>query len=235
MSKLLVTGSSSGIGAAVTRCLLAQGKTVIGVCRRHTYVDENYQGYSVDLTKTRELDLIFKAIAAEHSDLDGIICCAGYGQFVSLEQFSFAQMQSMMQVNFLSQALLIKCLLPQLKRRRETKIIAIGSECALSGYKKGTMYCASKYALRGFMASLRQECRQANVAVSMIHSGMVDTEFFDNLDFCPGDDRENKIDVQQIVAMVKLILSMDNRCVIEEINCQPMKNVIQSHLSRPEP
>ena len=108
-----------------------------------------------------------------------MISCCGYGHFAELEQFSFAAMQKMMNVNFLSQALLVKTFIADLKKRQNAKIIFIGSECSLSGQKKGSMYCASKFALRGFSQSLRQECRGSNVAVSLINPGMVDTAFFD--------------------------------------------------------
>lgn len=225
--KLLVTGSSGGIGAEITRSLLASHHQVIGVCRHHSHQSANYQGYEIDLAAVDTLEKKYKVVAAAHPDIDAIICCAGYGQFASLEEFSFAQMQSMMQVNFISQALLIKILLPCLKRRGQTKIIVMGSECALTGQKRGTLYCASKYALRGFVASLREECRQAGVAVSMINPGMVDTGFFDRLNFRPGAARENSIDTAQICAMVNMLLSLENNCVVEEINCQPLKKVIQ--------
>ncbi len=228
MKKILVTGSSSGIGAAITQALLTQGKTVVGLCRHHPYQAENYQGYSVDFNAVSTLQAFYQSLLVTHSDIDAIICCAGYGHFVSLEEFSFEAMQSMMNVNFLSQALLIKTFLPELKKRQGAKIIVIGSECALSGQKKGTLYCASKHALRGFVHSLREECRQREVAVSMVNPGMVATPFFDRLAFCPGKDKENAITAAQVASMVEMLLSLENNCVVEEINCQPMKKVIQS-------
>lgn len=232
MKKILITGASSGIGREITQTLLEKGETVIGVSRSHPHEHINYKPYCIDLAKVDALEPLYKNIAAQHSDIDAIICCAGYGHFVSLEEFSFDEMKNLFNVNFLSQALLIKTLLPQLKQREGAKIIAIGSECALSGQKKGTLYCASKYALRGFMASLREECRQRNVAVSLINPGMVDTPFFDKLDFCFGDQSANAIAVKQVSDMVMLLLSLENNCVVEEINCQPMKKVIKkkSHL-----
>lgn len=231
MKKILVTGASSGIGKQITQALLEKGETVIGICRTHPYQHINYQPHVIDLEKIHNLEPLYKNIASQYPDIDAIICCAGYGHFVSLEEFSFDEMKNLFNVNFLSQALLIKILLPHLKQREDAKIIAIGSECALSGQKKGTLYCASKYALRGFMASLREECRQRNVAVSLINPGMVDTPFFDKLDFCFGDQSANAIAVKQVSDMVMLLLSFENNCVVEEINCQPMKKVIKKKYS----
>lgn len=227
MKKILITGASSGIGREITQALLEKGETVIGICRSHPHKHVNYQPYRIDLAKFDDLDPLYKNIATQHPNIDAVICCAGYGHFVSLEEFSFNEMKALFNVNFLSQALLIKTLLPYLKQREGVKIIAIGSECALSGQKKGTLYCASKYALRGFVASLREECRQRSVAVSLINPGMVDTPFFEELDFCFGDEPANAIAAKQVCDMVMLLLSLENNCVVEEINCQPMKKVIK--------
>lgn len=229
MKKIIVTGSTSGIGKVVSKRLISLGYGVIGLARQHNKFqkNENYFPYAVDFSKIKELSMHFKKIITEHQTISGIICSAGYGVFKELEQLSIEQMQSIMNVNFLSQAILIKKFLPQLKQMPTSKIIMIGSECALEGQKKGTLYCASKFALRGFCQSLRRECASSNVSVTLINPGMVKTSFFDELDFEPGDDIHNAIDPNQIAETIILLLNMENNCVFEEINLQQMKKVIK--------
>lgn len=229
MNKILVTGCTSGIGAAITACLLKRNIKVVGIARNHQKMvlqNVNYFPYTVDCAKLSGLEEAFKVIRVEHDDIDALIGCCGYGHFAELEQFSFQQMQKILNVNFMSQALLIKTFLPHLKKRPGSKIIMLGSECALVGQKKGAMYSASKFALRGFMQSLRQECRHSNVAVTIINPGLVDTPFFEPLNFKPGLEEQNSIQPEQVAIMVDLVLQLKNNCVVEEINCQPMSKVI---------
>lgn len=229
MSKILITGSSSGIGQAIASCLLENGSAVVGLARNHDKFKPNsthYFPYTIDFADIARLRPQFLAIQKQHPDIAAVICCAGYGHFAEIEQFSVQHMLNLMNVNFLSQAILLKTLLPMLRKQQQAKIIFMGSECALQGQKKGAMYCAAKFALRGFSQSIRKELASANVAVTLINPGMVDTPFFAELNFKPGDDISNCITPQQITAAILMLLNTDNNCVIEEINLQPMKRVI---------
>lgn len=227
--KILISGSSSGIGRSITELLLAEQHIVIGLARNHQKFQpdkERYVSYTVDFSAMNDLESHLKKIQKEHSDVDAIICSAGYGEFVELEQFSLAKMQTMLNVNFLSQALLVKTFLPQFKRRQAGKIILLGSECALEGQKKGSIYCATKFALRGFAQSLRKECASSQVNVTLINPGMVDTPFFKNLNFRPAAGDEHAIQSKQIAELVLMLLRQKNNFVYEEVNLQPMKRVI---------
>jgi len=224
----IVTGSSRGIGAAIVEMLLEQGAKVLGLSRTNGEIDHNnYLHYKVDFNQTKELEGKLKAFIKTIDDIDGIICSAGVGRFGGIEQFSFAQMQSMMNVNFLSQACLVRLVLPKLKQRDRSDIVFIGSEAALEGSKNGTMYCASKFAVRGFTQALREECGKSGVRVSLINPGMVKTSFFDELNFEPGDNEDNYIEPQDIAECIKLILSARSGTSFDEINLSPLKKVIK--------
>ncbi len=230
MQTTLITGSSSGIGRAIAEHLLKKNHKIIGLARDHSKFNpssSDYFSYSIDFAKIQQLETKCREIHKEQPQINNIICCAGYGEFAELEQFSVAQMQNMLNVNFLSQAILIKTFLPSLKKISSAKIIMLGSECALDGQKKGSIYCASKFALRGFAQSLRKECSSSQVAVTLINPGMVDTPFFDDLTFRPGSDPSHSIQASQIAQTVMLLLDQRDNFVFEEINLQPMKKVIE--------
>ena len=123
--KIIIAGSSSGIGKAAAEKLLSERHSVIGLARQHDKfqpANANYFPISVDFSDTEHLEARFKTLLKTHEDSEAIICSVGYGKFVELEQFSFEQMQHIMQVNFLSQALLIKLFLPGLKKKKLGKI-----------------------------------------------------------------------------------------------------------------
>ncbi|VAW84446.1 hypothetical protein MNBD_GAMMA16-2039 [hydrothermal vent metagenome] len=227
--RYLVTGSRSGIGKCIAEMLLQEGAEVLGVSRE----DEQYEarnGYSIvksDFSAILGLESQFKQLFIEHDDFDGLICSAGFGHFGALEQFSVKKMQQIMNVNFMSQAVLARLILPKLKKKGSGDIVFIGSEAALQGSKNGAMYCASKFALRGFAQSLRAECAKGGVRISTINPGMVQTSFFESLDFQPGEESANYIEPNDVSDAVKLILAARPDTVFDEINLSPLKKVIR--------
>jgi len=118
--------------------------------------------------------------------------------------------------------------LPRLKKKGFGDIVFIGSEAALQGSKNGAIYCASKFALRGFAQSLRAECAKGGVRISTINPGMVQTSFFESLDFQPGEEPANYIEPSDVSDVVKLILTARPGTVFDEINLSPLKKVIRS-------
>jgi NADP-dependent 3-hydroxy acid dehydrogenase YdfG len=227
---LLVTGASSGIGRAIARQLLQQGHKVIGVSRniqQFTHTMENFSAVQLDLSRLSELPLQLTRLAKDHPDIDGVIFAAGFGQFGSLEEFSYAQIETLMTVNFTSQVFLTRALLPQLKRKPHSDLIYIGSEAALKGSRKGAIYCASKFALRGFSQALREECSKSGIRVCLINAGMVKTPFFDTLSFEPADDETNYLQPEDIAEAVDYVLTANPNIVIDEINLNPLNKVVK--------
>ncbi|MDH5231976.1 MAG: SDR family oxidoreductase [Gammaproteobacteria bacterium] len=230
MSKtILITGASSGMGKAIASQRLVQGDRVIGMARwqeNAPIAHDNFFVERVDFAKISNLPTVIEKLNQRYPDLSGLICCAGYGHFASLEEFSYTQIQKQFDVNFLAHVYLVRGLLSRLKKNAPSDIIFMGSEAALQGARKGTIYCASKFALRGFAQSLREESAKAKLRVTMINPGMVDTEFYKELNFAPGKAIENAIAIDDIVAAVDLVLASQVSTVFEEINLRPLNKVI---------
>jgi len=227
---LLVTGASSGIGRAIAKRLLDEGHTVIGTSRdgkKFKVKHENFSFLELDLAQPEQIPAKLKSLEKAFPSLDGVIFSAGYGKFGAIEQFSFAQIEQLMTVNFTSQALITKALIANLKRKNQSNLIYIGSEAALKGSRKGSVYCASKFALRGFTQALRDECGSSSVRVSLINPGMVKTSFFDTLSFQPGEAETHGLLAEDIAETVNFILNSNNNMVIDEINLNPANKVIQ--------
>ena len=227
---VLVTGASSGIGRAVAQNLLQQGHTVIGVsrdCRKFTRQMENFRSVELDLSRLSELPQKIRQLQQMFPEIDAVVFSAGIGQFGSVEEFSYPQIEALMTINFTSQVFLTKALLPALKRKANSDLIFIGSEAALKGSRKGAIYCASKFAIRGFTQALREECSNSNVRVCLINPGMVKTAFFEHLTFEPGDHESNFILPENVAAAVSYVLGTRAQIVIDEINLSPLNKVIK--------
>ena len=227
---VLVTGASSGIGRAIARNLLQQGHTVIGVsrdCRKFTRKMDNFSSVQLDLSQLHDLPQKIRQMQQTFPEIDAVVFSAGIGQFGSVEEFSYPQIEALMTINFTSQVFLTKAMLPALKRKVSSDLIFIGSEAALKGSRKGAVYCASKFALRGFTQALREECGSSKVRVCLINPGMVKTAFFDNLNFEPGDHESHSILAEDVAAAVSYVLSSRAQIVIDEINLSPLNKVVK--------
>lgn len=226
----LITGASSGIGRACTILLLERGYAVVGVARdfdKFPCDDPQFTALAVDLSDLDALPAQLDNLLAAHPVIDGAICCAGRGRFGSLEEFSYAQIRDLLELNLTSQVYLARALLPAMKQRGAGDIIFIGSEAALSGGKRGAVYSAAKFGLRGLAQSLRQECAASGVRASIINPGMVSTAFFDSLDFRPGDEPANYVLPEDVAQAALLVLEARAGTVFDEINLSPGKKVVR--------
>ena len=227
---VLVTGASSGIGRAIAQNLLLQGHTVIGVsrdCRKFTRQMDNFSSVQLDLSQLNDIPQKIRQLQQMFPEIDAVVFSAGMGQFGSVEEFSYPQIEALMTINFTSQVFLTKALLPALKRKANSDLIFIGSEAALKGSRKGAVYCASKFAMRGFTQALRDECGKSNVRVCLINPGMVKTAFFEYLNFEPGDHESNTILPEDVAAAVSYVLASRAQIVIDEINLSPLNKVVK--------
>jgi short-subunit dehydrogenase len=230
MRSVLVTGASSGIGRAVAKALLRQGYFVFGTSRDCSQFETSHSHFlpvEMDFSTLSLLAEQAKQLQIKHPSISVIVFCAGYGRFGSLEQFSYQQIDSLMTVNFTGQAVLARAFVPGFKRKDRADLIFIGSESALQGRRQGAVYCASKFAVRGFSQALREECAKSQVKVTLINPGMVKTEFFEPLAFEPGDDESNYILPEDLAAAVNYILMTRPGIVVDELVINPLNKVVK--------
>ncbi len=228
---ILVSGATSGIGRAIAQQLINEGHFVVGIGRDFSKCDfsaDRFAAVEMDLGDIKKLPEQLEPLAKQYNEIDALICCAGQGRFGSLEEFSYKQIYKLMDLNFTSHAFVCKAFMPLLKQKEHSNIIFMGSEAALEGTQKGSIYCATKFALRGFAQALRQECSNQGVHVTIINPGMVNTEFFDELSFTPGEAHCNYIEAADIADAVSMTLNSRPGTVIDEINLSPLKKVVKA-------
>ena len=225
----MVTGSSSGIGRAISHDLLTNGYKVIGLARDHKKFDpdnKHYFPYEIDLADFDRTVSLLKRILVNHEDIHILVSNAGFGKFQSLENFSIKQIQSFLDLNLLSHILVCQFLVKHFKKKMGGDIIIMGSEAGVLGKKKSTLYSAAKFGLRGFSQALRDEASSSNIRVCLINPGMVRSPFFDDLNFYPGKNFENAIEPSDVAAAVMDILETRRGTIIDEINLSPAKKTI---------
>lgn len=224
--RLVVTGASSGIGLALVRKLSDAGHRVMVIARRRCSVESNLvTSVSCDLSSVDAINTML--LSRKHENLDGIILCHGYGDFGALEQFSADRIEALVNTNLVSCLLLLRWALPKMKSAKNGNVVLLGSEAALRGARQGSVYCATKFALRGLAQSLREECSTSGVRVSIINPGMVDTPFFEDLAFTPGEDGDNALRAEDVASVMMNVLNAPVNQVMDEINLSPLKHVVR--------
>ncbi len=225
---VLVTGASSGIGLATAQKLLQEKHKVIGLSRKKpSIIDPLFSFIPLDLSKLKHIPEALEKLVIDFPEIDAIVANAAQGHFDNLEEISYSKIKEIIELNFLSQAFLAKAFLPSLKKKPRADLIFIGSEAALKGKKKGSIYCASKFALRGFAQALREECASSQVRVSLIKPGMARTPFYQQLSFAPSDEAHSALEADDIASCVQFLLGLHSRAVCDEILLSPLKKSLQ--------
>lgn len=229
----LVAGVTGGIGAAIVSSLVAEGCRVTGLGRSRptepgpVSADHGCDGFiELDFEDLAQLEQRLDTVVRKRPPPDALVLAAGFGRFGSIEQFSAAQIRQMIDVNLTSQLLLLRTIVPAMKRRGSGRIVVIGSESALQGRRYGSIYSATKFAMRGAVQALRQECAGRNVHLTIVNPGMVRTGFFDALDFEPASGSMHALDADDVAAAVVLALRARDGACVDEINLSPLQNVV---------
>ena len=181
MNKIIITGTSRGIGNAIAKNLLKQNLTIIGISRKHTIKHKNYFAVSFDLNDFKNIKNILDDIIFNHKKIDAIISNAGYGVFENLENLKEKEVIDFFNVNLLAHIIISKSLVSHFKKKKTGHFIFIGSEASLKGNQKSTLYSAAKHGLLGFVKSFREECNKSEIRVTIINPGMVNSSFFKKL------------------------------------------------------
>lgn len=228
MKTYLITGVSSGIGAAIAQQALAEGYTVWGLGRTPPTWSGSAQlkFVSVDLSDMSAIDACMQTIKRQGIAFDAVVSNAGAGLFGQLESLNPEAIRASIDLNLTAHILLARSVLPAMKRVGHGTLVFMGSESALKGAKNGAVYCAAKFGLRGLAQSLRADCARSGIRIAMVHPGMVDTNFFDGLWFRPGDGEGQALTPGAVAKVVLDICHAPSGMVIDEVTLSPQTHVV---------
>lgn len=185
---ILITGASSGIGAAVARRFAQAGYRLILAARRVDRLNAlaqeiRTQGGQVwpiaaDLSRLEEIQHLAHSALDAAGQIDILFNNAGFGRLDWLEELNpLEDVQAQIQVNLLGLIWMTQALLPQMIERRSGHIINMASLAGWVAPPTYSVYSATKFGVRGFTEALRREVSVYGVHVSGIYPGAVDTEF----------------------------------------------------------
>ena len=227
MKKIIITGTSKGIGRSTALYLLKKKFKIIGISRSHTIKHRNYFPLTHDLNRLSEYKEKIEHFLKDHKDISAVVSNAGNGIFKKLENFSSKQIQEYFNLNLIAHILIAKMIVPIFKKQKRGDFIFLGSEASIDAGKMATLYATAKHGLSGFVKSLRAECNTSNIRVTIINPGMVRSSFFKNLNFQPGEKNENAINKNDIAELISFLLQTNKHVNYSEINLKPIKKNIQ--------
>jgi len=178
----VVTGASSGIGAATARLLTKNGYTVIGGARRidrvRRAVGEGGVAIELDVTDEKSVDRFVAEVRKRFGRVDVLVNNAGGALGLEpLEKAKDEDWIGMWQVNVLGLMFMTRALLPLLRKARTGHIVNVGSIAGFETYKGGAGYTAVKHAVRAISRTLRLELNGEPIRVTEVAPGLVETEF----------------------------------------------------------
>ncbi|MEO0882183.1 MAG: SDR family oxidoreductase [Pseudomonadota bacterium] len=188
MSKnILITGGSSGIGAACGRAAVAAGHKVALTARSVDKLDalveelgtENALAIACDVTNAAAQKAMIDQAVDRFGSLDAVFANAGLGATATgTEQGDIDNFHEMIMVNNFAVTVTCKLTIPHLKKTKGS-LILIGSQAGHVALK-GSVYSATKWFIRGYAKNLSNELIEHGVRVTSIDPGMVETPFFDS-------------------------------------------------------
>lgn len=185
----LVTGASRGIGRATAETLVARGATVIGTATSEggakaisDYLGENGTGLVLNVTDQASIDEMFAQIKQSYGDIDILINNAGITRDNIMMRMKDDEWQAVIDTNLTSVFKLSKAVLRAMMKKRQGRIISIGSVVGTMGNAGQANYSAAKAGLLGFTRSLAREVASRGITVNAIAPGFIETDMTKALD-----------------------------------------------------
>ncbi|HEX5198767.1 MAG TPA: SDR family oxidoreductase, partial [Actinoplanes sp.] len=187
MDAVLITGGSSGLGAAVADAVRKEGGRPVIVDRQRPA--DGLDWIECDLSDTRAAeDATRRAIALAGGRIDGVVTAAGFDVPGSLADIPAEVWERIVTVDLLATAAVVRAALPTLEATHGS-IVTVASTLGIKAVGDATAYCAAKFGVVGFTRSLAAELA-GRVNVTLLIPGGMRTRFFDDRDvqYKPGPD-----------------------------------------------
>lgn len=219
----IVTGASSGIGAAISRRLCEMGYEVFGFGRDFDREDaiesDGFHAVICDVLDTSRLCACVKQITSQY-DVRILVNNAGVGYYGLHEELSPAKIKELVRTNLEAPMILSQQLLRRFKKNAGV-IINISSVTANGSNPHGCAYGATKAGLASFSHSLFDEARKYGVKVMTIFPDMTKTDLYRHADFQEGDEAESYLLPDEVADAVEFVLTKRAGMVVSDITLKP--------------
>jgi NADP-dependent 3-hydroxy acid dehydrogenase YdfG len=234
---VVITGASSGLGEAAARLLSAQGAIVVLGARRidrlqRLAVELTRNGgkalaFATDVTDLAQVKKLVDAAVERCGRIDVMINNAGLMQQSPLERFKVDEWDHMIDINIKGVLYGIAAALPHMQRQKAGHIINVSSVAGHKVTPAGTVYCATKHAVRVISEGLRQEVKPYNIRTTIISPGAVASELPNHI-----TDPDSAAGIQKFYAGFAIPADSFARAVVFAIS-QPEDMDVNEILFRP--
>jgi NAD(P)-dependent dehydrogenase (short-subunit alcohol dehydrogenase family) len=184
----LITGATSGLGAALAEQVLRQGHRAVLTARDVRALEPLAHAHAgrclalpLDLQQTAAIAPALEQALARFGRLDVLVNNAGRGYMTAIEHARDADIRGIFELNFFAMDHLTRAALPGLRGRRRGHIVNISSTGGLVGRAGSGFYAATKFAMEGYSEALAQELAPHGVGVTVVEPGAFRTRFADAL------------------------------------------------------
>ncbi|MCC3247348.1 SDR family NAD(P)-dependent oxidoreductase [Methylocystis sp. WRRC1] len=186
---VLVTGASSGVGAAVARAMAAAGAGQIVLVARNEAALRKVADiiaadggradvYAVDLSDPDRTTEVARRILEEIGAPDILVNNAGAGQWKFLDESTPQEIQSAITVPYLAAAWVTRAFLPAMRQRGSGHIVNVSSAASRIVWPGATAYTAARWAMRGLTEALRADLHGSGITVSLFEGGAIDSPYW---------------------------------------------------------
>jgi NADP-dependent 3-hydroxy acid dehydrogenase YdfG len=222
----LVTGSSSGIGAATARMLANAGAKVALASRRGADLGiEGVLAQPCDVREPAQVTALVQACVERFGGLDILVANAGVGAYGSFLELRPEWMEEMVDTNVKGFLYTIRAGLPHLLESSSADLVAVTSIAGQRAPEGEAVYAASKHAQTGFLRSLDHELYGKGVRCSIVAPGGVETEFAMGRGRAPGDaDLAGMLRAEEVADAVMFAVTRPRTARIFEASVLPMSD-----------
>ncbi|MBF7069103.1 SDR family oxidoreductase [Campylobacter volucris] len=228
MKNIIITGVSSGLGKAFVKKFSTYYK-IFGLSRNKSELlkleeeHPNFVGFECDITCYKQVESIFSQINFEVNNIDFLVNNAAIFKIGKLLEFKIDELDKIIDTNLKGQIYTTYALLKEFQNKlNDTRIINIASVAALHGIKGQSIYCASKFGLKGFADALAQEINIDNIQITTIFPGGINTPLWNkNLYPLNNGDSSIALDTADILQAIEYLFTLKSNVVLKDLTIFP--------------
>lgn len=221
--KILLTGANKGLGLNLCKTLLKDGHKVFAISKNTNNLSKlkksNLRYYKVDLRNFHQIDSALTSISDEINKIDILINNAALYLKSSFLNTKFDEINKIIDTNIKGTIFITKLTLQKLLPG-PGRIIMINSVAGINGIKNESIYCASKFALKGFSDSLQIELKKKKIFISNLFPGGIKTSLWNKKNIYNGN--VNKLTKpKDIYKIIKFIIELPKYQILKNITTYP--------------
>lgn len=230
---IVLTGASKGIGRAIALdlgkefriSLFSRSESELSSISRE--INEN-GGNSIyfpgDIKQESDIRTCVEKTVQAFGKIDILINNAGIGYFKRIDEFTLEEFDEIQKVNLYGTFLFCKHVAPHLISQKSGYIINVSSVAGLNGFKNGTAYAASKFAMNGFSESLREDLKQFGIGVSVVCPGSVKTGF-GGMDISKSQGKDYMLEPEDVAKTIRYLVEESETANTKLIELKPRRRM----------